>query len=77
MIPFIRRAATPRRRTSNHERRTANGEPRTSNGERRSLTAYRPMIVTPHGRLPAVIFFTTCLEARSTSETSFDGPFAV
>src|SRR5207244_8894359 len=32
---------------------------------------------TPHGRMPTGIFFTTCCVVTSTTETSFDGPFAV
>jgi hypothetical protein len=72
-----RRTMNDERRTMNHERRTTNVEPRTTNVEPRTSNVYRPMIATPHGRLPAVIFFTTCFAAKSTSETSFDGPFAV
>lgn len=32
---------------------------------------------TPHGIFPAGIFSSTCIFSVSTTETSFDGPFAV
>jgi hypothetical protein len=36
----------------------------------------RLMIAIPHGRSPTVIFLTTFRCPRSTTDTSFDGPFA-
>src|SRR4029079_14029498 len=40
-------------------------------------TIYRGNTSTPHGRSPALILRTTVFVARSITETSLEGPFAV
>src|SRR5580692_3258 len=41
-----------------------------------ALPSYRGNTSTPQGPLPALTFLVTVLVARSTTETSFDGPLA-